>query len=192
MTEEERKEKINKQQDEQYLAIGKFVVNYEHLLDAIKFKLKQICGNGEEIKILIEAFPAIQTIEILSNLIEWKIKEINESQESKKLFKRLIEDLKTLNTKRNFFVHTIWLIGWTNKDSTDVSEITGKKYLTEKKKIYKKLKTSEINDAIEDCKRFYQIMYTSWTIDKNDKHFKVPPFHELYSRNNKGKWESLR
>jgi len=60
---EQQKIRIAQQQDEQYLAIGKFVVNYEHLLDAIKFKLRILCGFGEEIKILIEAFPASQSIE---------------------------------------------------------------------------------------------------------------------------------
>ena len=192
MNEEERKEKIRLQQDEQYLAIGKFVVNYEHLLDAIKFKFKFICGNNEGIKILIEAFPASQTIEILGNLIDWKTNEWDDKNQSKLLFKYLVQDLKALNTKRNSFVHTQWFIGWSNKDSVDVSEITGKKFITDKKKTFKTLTTSEINDATADCKKFYEIMYTSWPIDIMPLNYQIPPFHEFYSRSKNGKWTSLR
>lgn len=189
---EQQKIRIAQQQDEQYLAIGKFVVNYEHLLDAIKFKLRIICGFGEEIKILIEAFPASQSIEVLGNLVEWKTKDWDDDDQSKKLFKYLIQDLKTLNSKRNSFVHSVWFIDWVDENTTDVSEITGKKFLTEKKKSWKKLTAGEIDDAIDDCKMFYQIMYTSWPVDLLGSPNEVPPFHEFYSRTNSGKWISLR
>lgn len=192
MNEEERKEKIRLQQDEQYLAIGKFVVNYEHLLDAIKFKLGNICGNNEGIKILIEAFPASQTIEILGNLIDWKTKEWDDNNQSKLLFKYLLQDLKALNTKRNSFVHTMWFIGWSSKDSVDVNEITGQKFLTDKKRTFKSLTASEINDATEDCKKFYEIMYFSWSIDIMHLNYQIPPFHECYSRSRNGKWTFIR
>lgn len=192
MNEEERKEKIRLQQDEQYLAIGKFIVNYEHLLGAIKFKIERICGNNEGIKILIEAFPASQTIEILGNLIDWKTNALDDNNQSKLLFKYLVQDLKALNTKRNSFVHSIWFIDWSSKDSVDVSEFTGQKYLTDKKRTFKSLTASEINDATEDCKKFYEIMYFSWSIDIMPFNHQIPQFHEFYSRSKNGKWTFLR
>lgn len=192
MNEEQRKEKIAKQQDEQYLAIGKFVVNYEHLVDAIKFKFRIICGFGEEIKILIESFQASQLIEVLGNLVDLRTKDLEDGNQSKILLKQLIGDLKLLNAKRNSLIHSVWFIGWVNENTTDVSEITGKKFLTEKKKVWKKLTTLEINDSVADCKKFYEIMYTSWPIDLDLTPNEIPPFHEYYSRTNSGKWISLK
>ena len=190
MTEEERKEKLLNQKNEQYLAIGKFAVKFEHLIDAIKLKIKMLCGNREEIAILIEPLLAAQTIEMLNNLVEWKIKDfVNE--EEKGLYLKLLQDLKTLNTKRNSYIHTMWFIGWVSDKTTDATEFDGRKFITTKKKTWKKLTANDINSATQDCEMFYQIMYTSWSIDIFPIG-NVPPFHEFYSRARNGKWNSLR
>lgn len=192
MTEEERKAKLKSQQNEQYLAIGKFVVNFEHLFYAIKNKLRFLCGTAEEVTILLEPFSASQTIGHLSNVLDWKLKNLKEDDPEKLLFKMLISDLKAINSKRNLIVHTMWFIGWSSEKDTDISKFVGHKFSSKKNSKFKKLTAAEIDTGTERCKVLYRLMFTAWTFETYLESYKVPPLTDFYHRESNGHWIELK
>ncbi len=96
------KEKLLKQQEEQYQSIGKFIVKFEHLNLALKNKLEFFVGNSEELKILVEPQSFRITVDFFKKIIAWRTKDWPKEHPDIKLYNQLITDLKNLNlTKRN-------------------------------------------------------------------------------------------
>ena len=184
---ETRKEKLKRQEDEQYHSVGRFVVQFEHLFFAIKNKMKILCGNYEEVSLLLEPFSVRQTIDVLSNLINYKTKNWEKENNDKILFKKLIKDLNTLNQKRNALIHTTWFIGWQSEETTDISEFDGYKFSSQHNFKTKKLTANEINEMTKLSQDLYNVFFTVWPIDIYSKN-NLPEFSKIWSRDENGNW----
>ena len=105
------KKKLAQQQDNQYLAIGKFIVKFEHLFLAIKKKVEGFVGRSEKLLIILEVHSIRQTIDVLKKIIDYRTKDWNIDNPDRILYKDLIKDLNSMNQKRNSVIHTTWFIG---------------------------------------------------------------------------------
>jgi len=175
---------IENQITEQYLSIGKFVVHFEHLFFAMKLKVTQLCGGGEETRLLLEPYSVRNTIETLENLIKIKIGKKTISDKDKVLYKALIKDLINLNTKRNGIIHTTWFIGWRSDNDTDVSEFQGSKFTSALNQKFKTYTAEEINTITEECKILYSVFFTLWSIDNFS--FENFELNQMWERTEKG------
>lgn len=192
MNEFERKSKLADQIENQYLSIGKFVVNFEHLFSAIKFKIAHLCGWSQETHVLLEPFSVRQTIAALEDIITLKLQTISVDEKDVNLYKFLIKDLNDLNDKRNVIIHTTWLIGWQNKSSTDVSQFIGHKFSSQLNKKYKTYSAAEIDLLTNRCKTLYSVFYTVWPIDIHLPQEEKIDFYKLYNRDSERNWNEIK
>jgi hypothetical protein len=183
-------EKLIKQQEEQYLSIGKFVVKFEHLNLALKNKLEFFVGNSEELKILVEPQSFRISVDFLKKIIAWRTKHWPKEHPDIKLYNNLITDLNNLNNERNSVIHTTWFIGWRNDKTTDMTDFVGFKYSTTTNFKSKKLSAKEIDKLTQKCEILYRVFYTVWSIDNLG--MELPVFSKIWKRDSPGNWIDLR
>lgn len=164
----------------QYLAIGKFLVKFEHMIEAMKYRFKFLFSMTKNIELLIKPLSARQMISVLKDLIETK--EI--TVEEKELFKKLLKDLEKLNTKRNLLVHSTWYIGWKSKDEDLNKEI----FKGRSREEFIDMTLTEIENLIVKCEEFHSLFWSLWSIDPEPISNNVPKFNEMWNRSENGNW----
>lgn len=180
------KDKYSAQTADIYRALGKFIVQFEHLMYAAKVKINMLCGLGKETALLLEPYTARQTIDLISDLIAQRTDEVKLDPEDLDLFKRLVSDLRAINTERNRVVHTVWFIGWASDKDTDFSEAHGFKFTSQKHFKVHKI-SSALFDALSDrCRELYKVMSTGWPIDIEP--LRGPSLSSLFERSSDGRW----
>jgi hypothetical protein len=180
------KEKYEAQTSDLYRALGKFVVQFEHLMWAAKNKINLLCGHGQETALLLEPYTSRQTIDLISDLIHQRAEKISLDAEDQVLFKALVSDLRSINTERNKVVHTTWYIGWCSDEDTDFSEAHGHKFSSQLNFKVLKVNSGVFETLTVRCQELYNVMFTLWPIEIEQ--LRGPPLHTNFVRANNGSW----
>lgn len=182
------KEKYSNQTAELYRALGEFIVQFEHLMFATKNKINLLCGLGNETRLLLEPYTARQTIDLICKLIHEHSDRVKLDPQDQELFKKLVSDLRTINTERNRVVHTTWFIGWASEKETDFSEANGFKFSSQKNFKVHTVNSVLFDKLTERCKGLYKVMFTVWPIEIEP--LRGPPLHTKFERGDDAKWKS--
>lgn len=173
---------IEEQMNAQYLAIGRFVVEFEHLIFAIKQKFNIFCGMYEELSLIVEKLTVKQSIDALNDIILYRIE--NQDKDDTLLYKQLIKDLNYINEYRNSIIHTMWLIGWRSESQTDITEFSGQKFSGSKNFKNRTNNVENLEYHTKVLKSLWAVFWTCWPIDNVN----TPKLSELFLRNEKRIW----
>ena len=116
--------KLRKQAEEIYIEYGKFIVMFEHMVDALKNSIMLCIGinsgvRHDVIEILLNGFKLNNYTDKLFALY---CLIYPDDEDGKQLVDKLLKKVVSLNTERNKVVHGLWFIGFCGPEDTDFSE----------------------------------------------------------------------
>ena len=167
MNEAERQEKLRQQTDEQYLAIGKFVVKFEHicreLRDGIMWMLYEKGLADQRIAdLMVEGLTAAPLTDRFVSLVA-HTQQLSPGAEV--IVKEILARVRDLIPKRNEVIHGTWFIGWGSTTQTDFStasleKICKKKNVARRKRLDMRVEDLEL--LTEEAEALEQLVFRLW------------------------------
>jgi hypothetical protein len=129
MTPEERNEKFDRQTEEQYSALGRCVVHFELLVNAMRVGIVTILEqnglrNQQLTNILLANITAAPLKQVLQAIVGQVVR-LNSTERG--ICDRIFERVEALTKRRNEIVHGTWFIGWVGVEDVDFSVARGHK-----------------------------------------------------------------
>lgn len=169
--EKSREQRFERQTKEQYEALGRFVQEFEQMVDAARFGCLMItAGNGREqqrmnIVLHHSALSAMPMFEIFRALLGTIIYRDGFDIAEQKIFTSVIKDVheryRSVASKRNDLIHATWYIGWASEDQQDFSEFLAKKHKVtgDQLKLAKNpTNTTELELITQECSRLNEVI----------------------------------
>lgn len=128
-TEKERKAQFDRQTAEQYAAVGKFAVHFEHtcqeLRTGIIWMLDRHGLTNQNVATLLLVRLTADSLQSIFRAI------LSETVDLTDDARRIVDDIMSrhqkLREERNEIIHNAWFIGWGSAQQTDFAEITAMK-----------------------------------------------------------------
>jgi hypothetical protein len=140
MPDETRNEKYQRQTKEQFEELGRFVQQFEQMVDAARFSCVQLTSSSAQHQSLMNvtfhhrSMTAEPLIQIMRALYGEKIKTIKPETEEvdtiSSILSQIGRDYSKLAGKRNELLHGTWYIGWANPADDDFSDLKVAKFKT--------------------------------------------------------------
>lgn len=137
MTPEERKEKFKLQTDSLYAGLGRFVVNFEQLVAAMRQMISLLIADVPaphhiRQQQVANIFTADLTADPLARMFRstllWKLENYKHQEQLptiEKLLANLCSRIDSINRTRNTFLHGTWYINYASEDQQDFSQANG-------------------------------------------------------------------
>jgi len=137
MTPEERTEKFKSQTDRLYAGLGRFVVNFEELVAAMRQVISMHVGNvpgpyhirQQQVAHIftadLTADPLARTFRSILMLAFKSYEHQEQLPAAEKLLSNLCSRIDNINKKRNTFLHGTWHINYASEDQQDFSLAKG-------------------------------------------------------------------
>lgn len=124
-----------------YAAIGRFIVEFEQLIDAIRTHIYfTLMTNGlQDFKLAnnvvhSKALTAFPLIDMMSSMLSDQGHLVDEADETKgQVWHYIIKQSSVAAERRNQIAHGTWFIGWGNKQTESWSKLEGYKIVPSKK-----------------------------------------------------------
>lgn len=159
---EEKRSRFRAQEIDAYQTIGRFLVEFNHVVYAANQKihwdmaLSSRIEDNDIVSFFIDSLSDRKLIEAL----EVQFARFNKTDHpNRSIFKDLIKELFGLVEFRNRIVHRTWLVGWTFDEQEDWTKLTGIKGGK-----FHELSIDEIKEKIELCRILYRVFYTVWDL----------------------------
>jgi hypothetical protein len=147
---EELKEKFQEQTEDLYAAIGRFVVEFEHVCNYMRniimtILAKEGLSNDNVMQILLSD----QTAEPLRSVVTSLIAETQMlSVQEKTIINKITSRVQDLTKTRNDVIHGTWFIGWASVGDKEFTEAPGIKFKKIKKGLLLKTLTGTLKTLI--------------------------------------------
>lgn len=168
MSEAERQEKLRKQTDELYLAIGKFVVKFEHvcraLRDGIMWMLYEKGLADQRIAdLMVVGLPATPLTDRFISLVA-HTQQLSPGAQA--IVNEIVGRVRELNKKRNEVIHGTWFIGWASTVQTDFSTASGFKIVKKQNVVQHKpleMRVEDFERLTEEAEALDQLIFRLWS-----------------------------
>ncbi|KJV06360.1 hypothetical protein [Methylocucumis oryzae] len=153
---------FSKLEDKKYLLVGRYVVEFEHLVNSMRAFSRAVIlissdgnPNIDVANSVVVDLGAYQMACMAERLFFSFFKSVKFSRETKKAITNLFNQIKSVIEKRNLYVHGLWLIDKHYAQSADENNIT---YMKDKKKrdgveiISEEINLGNFNIMIDECK----------------------------------------
>jgi hypothetical protein len=132
MDEGERRAKYHAQTEELYASIGRFAVKFEHVTHAMQRTVDQLLArNGLRHAGLANAILSGLTADLMLSIYRAAVMELRKDvmdDADVKIFKKVVNRIRTLIETRNDIIHRLWFVGWAAPEDQDFSTVTSWKF----------------------------------------------------------------
>lgn len=137
MSQDEREDKFKLQTGELYAGLGRFVVNFEEMVAAMRQVISLHVGNvpspfhakQQQVANIftadLTAAPLVRAFRSILLLTLENYKNIEQVPEVERMLSSLCSQIDSVNQKRNKFLHGTWLINYASVDQQDFSVAQG-------------------------------------------------------------------